>query len=156
VSNVVIYTTNTQIANELGLTTDNNGNYYLWQVPTAPSVVDNFVTQANQFTTALFGDLSTDLTLFPLAQMFASKWAALRLVEQLAINWQVSGLRSNLGNIGIDRLPALTAAATAVTTRLKEDLNRLYMTLVNVNEGIINSWQPGSPYIVTGGSAFWW
>ncbi len=147
------YISSTDVSNELGLTTDTNGNYLIWLIPTPPAVVDNFVSQANNWTTAMWGNLTTNQQLFPIAKMYAQKWAALRIVQQMAINWQVSGLRSQLGNIGIDRMNAMEKAMASAVTRLSEDLNQLYNMLADIQT--TDAYKPNNVYEVTGGSAFW-
>jgi hypothetical protein len=152
-STTVNYTSINNLVTELGLTTDNSGNYFIWQIPTSQNVLQNYVTEANQYTTALWGDLSSSPQQFNLASMYATKWAALRLIQMLATNWQISGLTITIGEFTLQRLEALRTAAEAVAKRLEADLVKLYTLLATVDA--VNAYQPASVYQDTRGTAFW-
>lgn len=156
-SSTVTYCSPVDIIQELNLQRDPNNpdSYLLWQIATTYDILDRFAFQANTFTTNLFGDLSTNAQYLPLAQQYASKWASLRVAQQMAINWQVSGFRVGVGNVSVDRLPALEAAMAQVKERLTEDLSKLYTILASVS-GLttVDSYDPHSPYIVTRGQGF--
>jgi hypothetical protein len=149
----VNYTSVNNLVTELGLTTDNSGNYFIWQIPTSSTILQNYVTEANQYTTALWGDLSSSPNSFNLASMYATKWAALRLIQMLATNWQISGLTITIGEFTLQRLEALRTAAEAVAKRLEADLVKLYTLLATVDA--VNAYQPASVYQDTRGTAFW-
>lgn len=153
-STAVNYTDILEIKSELGLQQDTNGNWLMWQIPIDGEVIQHYAQQANEQTTMKFGDLSSASPLFfSYGKQYATKWAALRLIQMMSLNWQVSGMRMGLGNLSIDRLPALMAAANMIVARLTEDLQNLYVQLSDVTA--INSYTTQSPYIITGGSMFW-
>jgi hypothetical protein len=155
-STIVPYTDILEIKSELGLQQDTNGNWLLWQIPVDGEVIQHYVDQGNQQTTMKFGDLSGAGPLFfGYGKQYATKWAALRLIQTMTITWQVSGMQMGVGNITINRLPALQAAANMIIARLTEDLNNIYVQLVDVSMSFPNAYQNTSPYISTGGSLFW-
>jgi hypothetical protein len=154
----IVYTDVNSVVTELNLVPDPNipTNYYLWQISTPVGVVANYVSEANQYTTALYGDLSTNVNLFTLAHAYATKWASLRLVTQMAINWQISGMKFQAGNISIDRLNAMVAALQELKQRLETDLIKYYILLSDYTQSGVNSYKSPSPYVESGGSLIWY
>ena len=143
------------VVRELNLQQDqsNPNNYFLWQISTPLDVINHFVNQSNEYTTNLFGDTRTAANAYALCKQYAVKKAALYLVQEGAINWQVSGLRAQLGNLSVDRLAALKEAATLVSTRLEQEIYRLYIMLSDIVT--VNAYAPISPLIDVHGSTFY-
>ena len=152
-TNIVSYTDILEIKSELGIQQDSNGQWIMWQIPIDGEVLQHYTSQANEQTTTMFGDLSGNALLYALAKQYATKWASLRIVQTMTINWQISGMQMGLGNLNINRLPALQAAAQMVTARLTEDLNNIYVKLCDVS--VVNSYTTTSPYIQSKGGWFW-
>ena len=142
-----------EVKSELGLGQDSLGNWIVWGLSIDPEIVQHYVVQANEVSTNLFGDLTTSVVLFPLAKQYATKVASLRLIQTMSVNWIVTGLQVQLGDVGFNRLPALQAGAALILERLKTDIDKLYVMLSDVT--VINAYQPSSPYVVTGGSSYW-
>lgn len=141
------YTDIYEVQSELGLVQDANNNWLLWQVPVNVEVLQHHVDYANIQTTRIAsGDIG-------LAKLYATKYAALHIVQEMAVGWQISGLQANLGNVSINRLPAMQAAAALVIPRLEADLRDLYQKMCSIDT--VQGGLPQSPYIVTGGSSYW-
>lgn len=153
-SSIVSYTDILEIKSELGLQQNNLGQWIMWQIPIDGEVIEHYVQQANEQTTNKFGNLSGNGTIFPLAKQYATKWATLHLVQTLSFNWQISGMAMGVGNLSINRLPALQAAANMIIDIKTKELAELYNMLVDTSMILIDSYTSTSPYIQTGGSFF--
>lgn len=127
--------------------TDPN-KYIIWEIPTSVDIINTFVKQANEQATVEFGNHTND-GLYGLTRQWATWRAILNLIETMTINWVISGLPVTVGNIGFDRLAAMQSASAEIKARAQEELVRLYTQLSEI-EGI-QSYQPSSPYIATGG-----
>ena len=98
---------NTQlVVNEMNLQqySGDPTKYLIWQVPTSVNIINTFVNQANEMTTINFGDLRQSADRFALARQYATKKASLLLVDEMSINWVISGFPVTVGNISINRL----------------------------------------------------
>jgi hypothetical protein len=156
-TSVVNYCSAVDLIQELNLQRDPNNadSYILWQMPTTYDIIARFAFQGNSYTTLLFGDLTTNTQYLPAAQAYAAKWAALRLAQQMAINWQVSGFRVGVGNLSIDRLETMRSAMKEVVERLTTDISKYYTILASVSGiTVVDAYDPHSPYIVTKGQGF--
>jgi hypothetical protein len=154
-TNTVVYTDASYVIRELNLqqSTTDPTQYYVWLIPTSVDTINQFVLQANEYATALWGDLTSNETSFKLARQYATKLASLRLLQEQALNWQISGMQMGLGNLTISRLNALERALKEVKQRLMEDLNKIYTLLSEVE--MHNNYQPRNIYEVTHGSMYW-
>jgi hypothetical protein len=154
-----IYCGLSDLIQELALVRDDDvpNRYIIWQVPVEQDTLDHFVTQANQWTTTLFGSINqvSSPSTYALAVQYATKWASLRLLQTMATQWQVSGLPLTVGGITIARLPALQAAMTETKERLTQDLNKLYIMLSSIDIIDSGSQLPHSTYLDTHGQSNW-
>lgn len=127
--------------------TDPN-KYIVWEIPTSVDIINTFVKQANEQATIEFGNHTND-PLYGLTRQWATWRAVLNLIETMTVNWVISGLPVQVGNIGFDRLAAMQGASAEIKARAQEELARLYTQLSEIEA--IQSYQPSSPYIATGG-----
>jgi hypothetical protein len=125
--------------------------YMVWQIPTSTDVLNTFVRYANEQTTIILGDL-TQSNLYGLAKQYATWRAVVNLIDTMTINWVISGLPAQVGNIGIDRLAAMQAASMPMRERATIELLRLYTLLSEI--AFPNAYQSPSPYIDMGGQMF--
>ena len=125
--------------------------YIVWQIPTSTDIINTFVKQANEQATALYGDLTTS-NYYGLAKQWAVWRAVLNLIETMTVNWVISGLPVTMGNIGFERLTAMSAASAEMKTRAAEELARLYTMLSQIEP--VQNYQSPSPYVDTGGQMF--
>jgi hypothetical protein len=149
----VTYTDKNNLITELNLQQDssNPNNYILWAIPTSSDVISYYVNQANEYTTQVFGDLSSSDS-FPLAKQFATKMASLWLIQNMSTNIALSGVRLGVGAVSVERLPALNDAFTKLEASLKEQIDRLYQMLCQVES--FDAYHPSSPYITTRGQSW--
>ena len=131
--------------------TDPN-KYIVWQIPTSVDILNTFVAQANVQATALWGDL-TNSAQFGLAQQWSIWRAVLNLIETMTVNWVISGLPVTVGDISISRLAAMQAASESIKVRAETELKRIYVLLSEFS--FPQNYQSPSPYIFTGGSAWY-
>jgi hypothetical protein len=127
--------------------TDPN-KYIIWEIPTSVDIINTFVKQANEQATTEFGN-RTNSPSYGLTKQWATWRAVLNLIETMTINWVISGLPVQVGNIGFDRLAAMQGASAEVKARAQEELARIYILLSEI--GAVQNYQPSSPYIATGG-----
>jgi hypothetical protein len=125
--------------------------YLVWAIPTSMDILNTFVKQANEQATNIFGD-RTQSTDYGLTKQWAIWRAVLNLIETMTINWVVSGLPVQVGNIGFDRLAAMQGASAEIKARAQEELLRLYTLLSEIDA--VQNYQSPSPYVDTGGSMF--
>jgi hypothetical protein len=126
--------------------------YIIWQIPTSVDIINQFVSQANVQATALYGNL-TQTPKYGLVKQWAINKAFLNLIEEMTVNWVVSGLPVTVGDISINRLQAMAAASVELKERLQSELHKLYIWITEFD--FPQNYQPTSPYILTGGSTFW-
>jgi hypothetical protein len=145
------YTNTQQLVAELNLQQSSSDptKYLVWQIPTSVNILNNFVNQANEITTVNFGDLTQSADGFSLARQYASKKAALILIQEMTINWAISGMPVTVGNISINRLQAMQAASEPLRAILTAQLQDIYIKLSNFD--FTQNYQPSSPYILTSG-----
>lgn len=128
-SYVVQYTTADLVAQQLALTPDTNnpGNYFLWDISIPIETLTTFANESNQHVTSQIGDITntSDIVTISLANQWAAKFGAYRLLTMMAVNWTMSGMRINLGSITVDRLNAMRAGIAEVKAKLLEDIARL-------------------------------
>jgi hypothetical protein len=125
--------------------------YIIWQIPTSVDVINTFVKQANEQTTAMFGDRTLTQS-YGMTKQYATWRAVLNLIETMTVNWVISGLPITVGDISIQRLGAMQAATIEIKERAKEELIRLYNLLTEFD--FPNNYQSPSPYVDMGGQMF--
>jgi hypothetical protein len=150
----IAYTSTEDLVKVLNLqqSTVDPTKYMVWQIPTSTDVLNTFVRYANEQTTSLFGDISQSSS-YGLAKQYATWRAVLNLIDTMTVNWVISGLPVQLGNIGIDRLAAMQAASTVMRERAISEAQRLYVLLTEID--FPNNYQSPSPYVDTGGQSFY-
>lgn len=150
---MVAYTDVPSVVTELNLqkSTDNPTMYLLYAIPTSEDVISNYVAQANEVTTQMFGDL-TGSDQFNLAKIFATKLASLWLIQVMASNIVFSGARLGVGAVTVERLPAIESAFEKLEASLNEQLRRIYIMLTGVE--VVDSYSPSSVYIPSRGQTW--
>lgn len=154
-TNVPIPYCNTQdVVKQLGLqqSTTDPSKYIIYAIPTSADIINTFVKQANEQTTILFGDL-TKSTLYGLAKQYATWRAVLNLIETMTVNWVISGIPVTVGDISIQRLTAMQTATVELKENANRELARLYIMLSEMD--FPSNYQSSSPYIDTGGQAWY-
>jgi hypothetical protein len=145
------YTDTEQVTKEINLRQDPSDptKYFVWQIPTSVDVINNFVRQANEKATVNFGDMRNSPDRFALGRQYATKKASLLILDEMSVNWIISGFPVTVGNISINRLQAIVEASKPVRARLEAELWDIYIKLSNFE--VTNNYQSPSPYVDTGG-----
>jgi hypothetical protein len=131
--------------------TDPN-KYIVYAIPTSVDILNTFVKQANEQTTALWGDL-TKSNNYSLARQYAIWRAVLNMIETMTINWVIAGIPVTVGDISINRLGAMQAATVELKENANRELARLYIMLSEMD--FPSNYQSPSPYVDTGGQAWY-